>query len=368
MPTDASPAPQISIVLPVYGVQEYLPGCLDSILAQAGARVEVIAVDDASPDGCGKILDTRAALDRRLRVAHLTANSGPGHARNTGLDLATGKYVWFVDADDTLAPGALAQVSARLDDGHPELLLIGYADRYPDGSTAPSPGAGLLRAAPAAPFTLAEQPQLINLTMTAWSKVFRRDFLRNLGVPFSTGIHEDVVVTCAALLAARRITALPQACYQYRRGRPGSFMVTPSRDHLAIFTSYHRVFEIADADPGLTPGVRAALFERAIWHYTTILQPGGGLAGSLAGGGLVPRGERRAYFARMHEDFLRYRPAGYRAPGGARGAKFRLVERGAYRAYTLLEPVNAARVRLRRAVPAHRQAGKVPPGGAETPS
>jgi CDP-glycerol glycerophosphotransferase len=354
MRTDASRAPQITVVLPVYGVQDYLPECLDSILAQDGARVEVIAVDDASPDDCGKILDARAALDPRLRVVHLAANAGPGHARNTGLDLATGEYVWFVDADDTLAPGALAQVSARLDGDHPDLLLVDYTDRYPDGSTAPSPGADLLRAAPPGPFTLAEQPQLINLTMTAWSKVFGRDWLRQLGVPFSAGIHEDVVVTCAALLAARRITALPGACYQYRRARPGSFMVTPSHDHLAIFASYHRVFEIAGAYPGLTPGVRAALFERAIWHYTTILQPGSGVAGSLARGGVVPRGERRAFFARMHSDFLRYRPPGYQLPGGARGAKFRLVERGAYRTYTLLEPVNAARVRLRRAVFARR--------------
>jgi CDP-glycerol glycerophosphotransferase len=350
MRTDASIAPQISIVLPVYGVEQYLPECLDSVLTQAGARVEVIAVDDASPDDCGKILDTRAALDPRLRAVHLAANAGPGHARNTGLDLATGEYVWFVDADDTLAPGALAQVSARLAAGNPEVLLIDYADRYPGGALAPSPGAELLRAAPAGPFTLAEQPQLINLTMTAWSKVFGRDFLRRLAVPFSAGIHEDVVVTCAALLAARQITALPQACYQYRRARPGSFMVTPGRDHLAIFASYHRVFEMAAADPAVTAGVRAALFERAIWHYTTLLQPGGGRAGSLARGGVVPRGERRAFFTRMHEDFLRYRPAGYRLPGGARGAKFRLVERGAYRTYTLLEPVNAARVRLRRAV------------------
>jgi glycosyltransferase involved in cell wall biosynthesis len=107
MPTDASGVPQISIVLPVYGVQDYLPYCLDSILGQEGTRIEVIAVDDASPDDCGKILDTRAARDQRLRVVHLAANAGPGHARNTGLGLASGEYVWFVDADDTLPPNAL---------------------------------------------------------------------------------------------------------------------------------------------------------------------------------------------------------------------------------------------------------------------
>ncbi|MEP7025580.1 MAG: glycosyltransferase family 2 protein, partial [Actinomycetota bacterium] len=355
-----------------YGVEQYLPECLDSVLAAPAAGLEVIAIDDASPDGCGELLDARAKLDPRLQVVHLPANLGPGHGRNLGLAMAAGDYVWFVDGDDTLPAGALAAVAARLTADLPDLLLIDYADRYPDGSSAPSPGAALLRAAPPGSFTLAQQPHLVNLTMTAWSKVFGRAFLQGLGVPFPAGIHEDILVTCSALLAAGRIAALVQPCYQYRRARPGSFMVTTSRDHLAIFESYRQVFELAASrlaagDPGLTAAVQAALFERAIWHYTTILQPGGVVAGALARGGVVPRGERRAFFARMHSDFLRYRPASYRTPAGARGAKFRLVERGAYRTYTLLEPVNAARVRLRRAAAARRP-GRVPAGGAETPT
>ena len=179
--------------------------------------------------------------------------------------------------------------------------------------------------------------------MTSWSKVIRHDFLAGLKLPFPAGIHEDVTLTCAILLGAERISALPRVCYRYRRDRPGSFMATPSSGQLSIFASYEKVFGLLDdAEP--PPRVRVAMFERAIWHYTTVLQ-----ATRLGRGGLVPRPARREFFARMHADFIRYRPAGYQHPAGARGIKFRLVERNAYWTYTVLEPVNELRVRLTRA-------------------
>jgi CDP-glycerol glycerophosphotransferase len=328
--------PTVSVIIPVYGVERYLGDCLDSVLGQATAGIEVIAVDDASPDGCGRILDARASRDPRLRVVHLAANAGPGNARNVGLAQAAGEYVWFVDADDLLADGALAAVARRLGQDRPDVLLIDYEDLYPGGGTGPSPGLALLRAAPAGTFTLAEQPQLLHLTMTSWSKVIRRAFLAGLGMEFPEGIHEDVALTCAMLLGAERIAALARVCYRYRRARPGAFMATRSGGQARIFCSYETVFALAArADPPLTREVQAALFERAIWHYTTVLP-------------LVPRAGRRQYFRRMHEDFTRYRPAAYERPPGARGVKFALVERNAYGMYAVLEPVNQLRVLLAR--------------------
>ena len=336
--------PAISVIIPVYAVEEYLGDCLDSVLGQATAGLEVIAVDDASPDRCGEILDARAMQDPRLRVLHLARNAGPGNARNAGLAQAAGEYVWFVDADDLLADGALAAVAARLGQDGPDVLLVDYEDLNPDGGTGPSPGLALLRAAPAGTFTLAEQPELIHLTMTSWSKVIRRAFLAGLGMAFPEGIHEDVALTCAMLLRAERISALARVCYRYRQARPGAFMATRSSGQTRIFCSYGKVLALAagaappvaaGTGPPVTPGVRAALFERAIWHYTTVLP-------------LVPRAGRRQYFRRMHEDFVRYRPAAYRPPPGIRGVKFALVERNAYWTYTVLEPVNQLRVQLAR--------------------
>ena len=348
----------ISVVVPVYGVRDYLTACLDSLLGSEGAAqpedpaIEVIAIDDASPDGSGDLLDERARLDSRLTVVHLASNGGPGNARNTGLTRASGEYVWFVDGDDFVPDGALRAVADRLLVSRPDVLLIDHDERYPDGSGGPSQGEPVLATAPAGTFTLADAPQLINLTMTSWSKLLRREFLAGLNEPFRSGIHEDIPVSCAALLAGR-ISALDRVCYSYRRSRSGSFMATTSSAHWGVFSAYEEVLEkvrkLAESgDRVATPGVERAVFERAIWHYSTLFQATAPGIGRLRGTGLVPRRERRQFFERMHADFLRFRPDGYRLPAGARGAKFRLIERDYYLAYLLLEPLNKIRVGARR--------------------
>jgi CDP-glycerol glycerophosphotransferase len=259
-----------------------------------------------------------------------------------GLAEATGTYVWFVDPDDLLADGALAAVTAELTRGRPDVLLIDYLILGSSGQTRPSPGAALLAAprgaAAPAMLTLAERPALIDRTMTVWSKVFRREFLLGLGVCFPPGIHEDVPVSCAALLGAERIALLDRVCYLYRRRRR-SFLATVSMDHFSIFSSYEQVFARLDAGagPATGAGVRAALFGRAIEHYSTVLASG-----------LVPRRARRAFFRRMAADYRRYRPPGYRRPPGLRGLKFALIERDAYPAYLVLGPLNNARVAVAR--------------------
>ena len=345
--------PGISVIVPVYRVAEFLPVCLDSILG-GDFDIEVIAIDDASPDASGAILDQRAAADPRLRVVHLDHNAGQGHARNLALEQAAGEYVWFVDGDDMVADGGLAAITASLAVGKPDVLLINWESLYPGDRTEPNPYASLLPAVPADGCTLEEQPQLINLTMTSWSKLFRRDFLSGLGVSFAGGIHEDILVTCAALLGADLIGAVEAVCYRYRRERKGSALATTSAGHFAVFDAYHRVFELlASRDAAGQPvsdALRAAIFERAIWHYTTVLQTTGIGVGRVGLPGLVPRAERHRFFRRMHEDFERYRPASYEHPAGARGAKLRLVESGAYRTYSLLEPLNKARVAVRKLV------------------
>jgi CDP-glycerol glycerophosphotransferase len=330
--------PLISVVIPVHGVEDYLDRCLDSVLSDLAAPVEVIAVDDASPDRCGAILAARP--DPRLRVLTTPVAGGPGAARDLGAKEATGEYVWFVDGDDELAEGALAAVAEALARLGPDVLIIDYENLYPDGTTSPSDGARYLAGTEAG--SLAADPGLIHLPMTAWSKVFRRDFLAGLGISFGSAgpaPHEDVPVTTLALLTAERIGVLNRVCYRYRRARRGSYLAAASAANFNIFGSYQRVFDFMAERawprvPVTPPAVYSAVFERAIWHYTTLLP-------------LVPHRRRREFFRRMSADFRRWRPAGYQFPPGPRGAKFRLVARGAYGPYALLDPVNRLRVRLR---------------------
>ena len=91
--------PLISVIVPVYGVEAYLNQCIDSILAQTHKNLEIILVDDGSPDRCPTICDEYARKDSRVRVIH-KKNGGLSDARNAGLEIATGEYIGFVDSDD----------------------------------------------------------------------------------------------------------------------------------------------------------------------------------------------------------------------------------------------------------------------------
>ena len=94
--------PVISVIVPVYHVEKYLPHCLDSILAQTFTDFELILVDDGSPDNCGAICDEYAEKDKRIRVIH-KENGGVATARNAALDIAQGEYIAFIDSDDYIA-------------------------------------------------------------------------------------------------------------------------------------------------------------------------------------------------------------------------------------------------------------------------
>ena len=98
--------PKISIIIPVYKAENYLHRCVDSILAQTFTDFEILLVDDGSPDKSGMICDEYATIDNRVRVVH-KENGGVSSARNVGLDLAIGEYIWFVDSDDWIESNAL---------------------------------------------------------------------------------------------------------------------------------------------------------------------------------------------------------------------------------------------------------------------
>ena len=90
----------VSILLSIYNVEKYLEECLDSILAQSYENLEIVCVDNGSPDGCGKILEKYAQKDKRIKVVTLSENKKLCGGRNAGLDNATGDYICFVDPDD----------------------------------------------------------------------------------------------------------------------------------------------------------------------------------------------------------------------------------------------------------------------------
>ena len=119
-----SQAERISVIVPVYNVEQYLPASIDSILAQTHRELEIILVDDGATDSSGEICDQYAAKDSRVRVIH-KANGGVSSARNAGIDTATGAFIGFVDGDDTIEPEMYATLYADIQEHSADIALCG---------------------------------------------------------------------------------------------------------------------------------------------------------------------------------------------------------------------------------------------------
>lgn len=116
---------KISVIVPVYNVEKYLIECLDSIIKQTYANLEIILIDDGSPDGCGSICDAYKLKDSRIIVIH-KENEGLGYARNCGLDIATGDYITFVDSDDYIMPTMIETLYNGLIDNQVNECKMGF--------------------------------------------------------------------------------------------------------------------------------------------------------------------------------------------------------------------------------------------------
>ena len=343
--------PLLSVVVPVHRVEPYLRQCLDSVLAEAGADVEVVAVDDASPDGCPAILDTYARADPRVRVVHLPANVGLGEARNAGLDRARGDYVWFVDSDDWLPPGTLPAVLAALRDQGPDVLVMDHIRVYEADGREELDGSSTLLRGVAGVAPLSQRPALLGVTHAAWNKVVRRDLLRDLGLRFFPGWYEDCAFGYPVLMAAGGIAVLDRVCYHYRQRVSGAITRTVSRRHFEVFDQYERLFDQVDRLGAAVDPFRARLFHFMVNHYLVI-------AGN---DDRLPPDARQEFFRRIAAHYRRYQPAdGHLLPGGVAGLKHRIVRADSYLAYAMLRTAYRPLVRLRDG----RRAAATPAGAA----
>ena len=328
--------PALSFVLVVHREQAHLERCVASMLDQPFTDVELLAVDDASPDHGPRLLDELAERHARMRVIHLPERVGRGAARNLALEAASGDYVWFVETTDRVAPGALAGIAEILRAAAPDLLLVHHAVCDALGRSHPGPErAALARAAELGPGPLEQRPELAAAAPRVWDKVLRRSLLHELGLRFGDGDHGELPVAWPAMLAARAIATSANSAYL--RSRPGNRV----RDRLTtgtpfdVFGGYEAVFDFADAHA--VPAARRRLVAQSMLHQQLALLP------------RVPEHRRREFFHRSSESYNRHRRDDEPAPAG-RTARLRalLVQRDAYRAFELLEGSLAKREAARR--------------------
>ncbi|CAL9436254.1 Teichoic acid poly(glycerol phosphate) polymerase [Streptomyces sp. enrichment culture] len=324
--------PRFSVILPCFKVQGFLRECLDSVLGQSHRDIEVIAVDDCSPDGCGAILDEYAARDDRLRVLHLRENVGLGPARNAGMPHATGDYLLFLDSDDTLTPGALRAMADRLEEtGDPDVLVFDYARTYWWGGTRRNVLAHLLAEAGGGTFTAVEYPQILDLLMVVWNKAYRRDFVEREGFAFPPGYYEDTPWTFPVMLTAGRIATLDRICLNYRQRRQGNILSTTSRKHFDVHEQYARVFAYVDSRP-----------ELARWRPYLHAKMGEHCLDILAKPDRLPPRDKAEFFRRTAEMFRAHKPEGAPVP-----KELRVLE-GGWAGYVLWRQSGRARRELGR--------------------
>jgi len=204
----------VSVVVPAYDVAAYLPACLDSLLAQTHRELEVVVVDDGSPDESGAVADEYAARDPRVTVLH-QANRGLGGARNAGAERASGDFLAFLDADDEVPRDAIATLVAAARDGID--LVTGNVVRVGDVPHDEERIRWMDRLhAERRAVTIREHPELLG-DVFAWNKLYRRSFWDAAGLSWPEGVrYEDQPTTTAAYLAAGRIAVLPEVVYRWR--------------------------------------------------------------------------------------------------------------------------------------------------------
>ncbi|MFC7220510.1 CDP-glycerol glycerophosphotransferase family protein [Streptomyces polyrhachis] len=330
----AANTPRFSVIIPVYGVEGYIRECLDSVISQNYRDVEIIAVDDCSPDGSGAIIDEFAARDPRVRVVHRAENGGIGAARNTGLDHATGDYLLFVDGDDSLRPGSLRAMADRLaETGDPDILLLDHVRTHWDGRVEPSNSGKFLAGIRDGAVRPAEHLELLRIFAVVWNRAYRRDFFTEGGYRFTDGLYEDALMVYTTMAAARRVAGVEYVAVEYRQRRHGSSMRSSApRKHFVIFEQYGRIFAQLAGRPGLDE-YRKVVFERMVSHFLH----------TFARGFRIPKGHRRAYLRQASQVYRRLEPAGFIPPPGVLGLKFKVVRSGSYTAFQLLKLANGSR-------------------------
>lgn len=205
----------ISIIIPIYNVAKFLPKCLDSVLAQTYANLEIILVDDGSTDECNKICKTYAKKDQRIKLIR-QKNSGLSAARNTGIKNANGKYIGFVDSDDWIEPEMYQTLHDILVTHHADISICGVKKVDNERENIK------LRRSKTIEYTQEEYIKKFfkinsqSCEYYAWNKLYKKELLNSTQYPKGL-TSEDVFGTYKAILRAQKIVAATQNYYHYRQ-------------------------------------------------------------------------------------------------------------------------------------------------------
>lgn len=201
---------KVSIIVPIYKVEPYIKKCIESVINQTYENLEIILVDDGSPDSCGIICDEYAQRDTRIRVIH-QANKGLAGARNAGLRIAVGDYIGWVDADDWIEPDMYEYLVENIQRYNSDIAVCGHMEHGRSGVTHCGwKNVEVLDTEDALELLLRNH----TLQNYVWDKLWRRELFD--GIEFPEGrTFEDIAVLHRLFVKAQRLVCLPEEKYNY---------------------------------------------------------------------------------------------------------------------------------------------------------
>lgn len=270
---------KLSVIVPVYKVEKYLAQSIESILNQTYKNLEIILVDDGSPDNCGRMCDEYANIDKRIKVIH-KKNGGAPAARNDALLIATGDWIAYVDPDDWLETNAFEAAMNVASREQPDIVIFNCCYEMLSGKRE-------VKQAFLKEFTTTDRNFIYQLQLSAlhrsftpgchkwsqgfpWDKIYRMSRMREKNVLWPSGLeaHDDVVYTIYAFQAARKVSYIDQTLYHYRYN-PNSIgnKYTPNRMKVEK-DLYKELLQIKELY-GLNEEYNQAMYARFIynmWH------------------------------------------------------------------------------------------------------
>lgn len=245
---------KVSVIIPIYKVEKYLSRCLDSVVNQTLDDIEIVLVDDGSPDSCPEICDRYAKKDSRIKVIH-KKNEGLGYARNSGMLIATGEYIAFLDSDDYVSKDMYEKVYSELKRTDADCCVTGYVVKKDSGDEIHKENplgtavyesddiitkvlAGMLGSKP-------DQARDTDVGMSVWKCVYRKELLQDKGILFPSErelISEDIIFQIRVLPQVKRVCTLSEVMYYYcENSNSQSLTKTYSKDK---FDRYKKLYNV----------------------------------------------------------------------------------------------------------------------------
>ena len=253
--------PLVSIIVPIYNVEKYLPRCIDSILLQDYPNIEIWLVDDGSPDGCPAICDEYAKRDKRIKVIH-KPNGGQSDARNAALDVAKGEFITFIDSDDYVSKDYVSTLFKLLKSYDADIAQCEWQE-YNDFLAIPkqTQTGGKIKQ-----FDKTEAIKNVfyqkTLSASACLKLYRRSIFQNLRFPLGT-LYEDLATVYPAFNNSKRIVHTSGKLYYYYQ-RPGSTLHVFNEKRTVVIKILKEILEqIERENPECINAVKSRLLSAA---------------------------------------------------------------------------------------------------------